>query len=84
MKRNLNVSAWGQSSLMMALMVLGASLKGCGPGETASPRPGATSTPPTTSATTAGPAQKPGRPNVDTTSRRELQKKRAEERAKSK
>jgi hypothetical protein len=69
---------------MIGLLMLGASLNGCSPGGTAPPATVATSTSPAILVTTSGPAQKAGRRNVDTTSRRELHKQRAEERAKSK
>jgi hypothetical protein len=83
MKRSLNVSARVQSSLMIGLVMLGASLNGCGPGETPSPGSGGTPAAPAASATTAGPGQKAGRQQVDSTSRRDLHKQRAEERAKA-
>lgn len=68
--------------LVIGVILLGAGLDGCSPGETTPPKAAGTPSPAVSPAATDGPGAKGGRPKVDTTSRRELQKKRAEERAK--
>jgi hypothetical protein len=82
MKRTLKTPARGRSLLMIGVALLGASLHGCSPGDGASPGSGAPAKPAASPAPAEVASPKGGRPKVDTTSRRELQKQRAAERAK--
>jgi hypothetical protein len=72
MKRSLKVLASGRTSLMIGLVLLGASLHGCGPTESVTVTPSSTGSSAPSAVTTAktGPAPK----GVDTTSRRAHQK----------
>ena len=79
MKRNLNRFTRRRASAMIGSMMLAMLATGCGESDTAA-SPKAASPEPASSSPTV---KKPGRREVDTTSRQELHKQRAAERAKS-
>jgi hypothetical protein len=85
MNRTLSVFTRWRFSIAVVLALFALSAAGCGPTETPAP-PKETAAPKETTASTpteTTPKTKGGAPKSDTTSRRELQRQRAAERAKS-
>ncbi|MGP0063996.1 MAG: hypothetical protein ACLQGP_10420 [Isosphaeraceae bacterium] len=81
MTGTLSILGRGRWASMIGAALLAVSVAGCGPTETPPPSSGTPAPAPTE--TTPEAKTKGGAPKADTTSRRELQKKRAAERAKS-